>query len=804
MLVSLVALVPFLQTGSASAAELTPQISEPSVVDVAFDAAGNLYESEDNGNVNVWPTASGTIFGKAVTPGQANTLVTVNNTPGIAFDSAGDLFISNDNGASGGSISVLPATSTTIFGQSVTANTLTTLVTGLDNPIGLAFDASGNLYYATQNAISVLPVASGIIFGQSVTADRSAALITGVTQGGFLALDSAGDLFYSDVGNQMAGAATVNVLPQATGSIFGTAVTANTPATLVSGLTDALGLALDTDGILYVDYYGTVAALSSTTTTLDGTSVPANTLTTLGVGMLGDLGATFYNGHVYIADQVMDSVDQLTTPTASISGITFGGSAANPIMIVKGTNFATSWPTFSIGCSGTGSDYKYGNLFLSDATNGWGAGVPGDCIGLTVGKQKSTTVGFGLGSFYSPGFELNAGEAFSVGVDGTTFSGTVSYAPPSGATVTNVSPNTGPGGGGTAVTITGTGLERDEIRVLRFVPGDACRGRLGDPGDRSVAEWQPDGGRDRRHHHGRSEHSRDDGPLRVPGTHDHEYQPHQGLDRRREDRHDHRDEPRGGDQGLVRVLSRVENHGELGNADHRGDAGGERRDRASHGHGSGRDQQRGQLQVQGPCLGSSHASPCRTFATSASRVPGHALFNLVGSVGPKIRVRVTERSRSVNPGPIAFLVHYSMSCGCVVRRWHLRVTLATGSDSVLTSSRPDPPKLETNATRFSFTADFDHDHAQEARRSSARPGVPRDALLRRVPWRMPPRRYRRRPQTHHKPALGTYVAATTPPTALKASLGGAVKFAMDFQSGASWSSITQSTWPYPKWHGSGY
>jgi hypothetical protein len=470
VLVSLIALVPFLQTGSASAAELTPQISEPSVVDVAFDAAGNLYESEDNGNVNVWPTTSGTIFGKAVTAGQANTLVTVNNTPGIAFDSAGDLFISNDNGASGGSISVLPATSTVIFGQSVTANTLTTLVTGLDNPIGLAFDAGGNLYYATQNAISVLPVAASTIFGQAVTADTSTALITGLTQGGFLTLDPAGDLFYSDVGNQMPGAATVNVLPQATGSIFGTAVTANTPSTLVSGLTDALGLAIDTDGNLYVDYDGTVAALSNTATTLDGTSVPANTLTTLGVGMLGNLGATFYNGHVYIADQVMDSVDQLTTPTASISGITFGGSAANPIMIVKGTNFATSRPTFSIGCSGTGSDYKYGNLFLSDTTNGWGAGVPGDCIGLTVGKQKSTTVAFGLGSFYSPGFQLNVGDAFSVGVDGATFSGTVSYAPASGATVTKVSPNMGPGGGGTAVTITGTGLSATKYAFFGSSP----------------------------------------------------------------------------------------------------------------------------------------------------------------------------------------------------------------------------------------------------------------------------------------------------------------------------------------------
>ncbi len=55
-----------------------------------------------------------------------------------------------------------------------------------------------------------------------------------------------------------------------------------------------------------------------------------------------------------------------------------------------------------------------------------------------------------------------------------------------------------------------------------------------------------------------------------------------------------------------------------------------------------------------------------------------------------------------------------------------------------------------------------------------------------------------------KAALGAYDAATTPPTALKGSLDGAVKFAMDFQSGNSWSTITSSSWPYPQWKGTGY
>ena len=181
-------------------------------------------------------------------------------------------------------------------------------------------------------------------------------------------------------------------------------------------------------------------------------------MTTLGIGLLGDLGSTYDNGNVYVADQVMDSVDQLSTPTATITGVTFAGTAADPIMLVKGTGFATSRPTFPIGCSGSGTDYKYGNLFLNDTTGGWSAGVPGDCIGLTVSKQKPTKFAFGLGTFYAGSFSLNAGDSYTMGVDGTTFSGTVSYAPPSGATVNRVTPATGPGGGGTSVVIAGTGL----------------------------------------------------------------------------------------------------------------------------------------------------------------------------------------------------------------------------------------------------------------------------------------------------------------------------------------------------------
>ena len=182
-------------------------------------------------------------------------------------------------------------------------------------------------------------------------------------------------------------------------------------------------------------------------------------MTQLATGLLGDLGNTFYGGNLYVADQDNGTVDELTSPTAQVAQVTFGGSPLNPLIMVQGAGFDTSPPT-SPTCGGsTGSDYKYGNLFLYDTLNAWLAGIPGDCVGLTAAKIKSGTTEFGLGSDYiTDGLALTQGDSYTLGIDGTTVSGTVSYTSPSTATVTAVTPGTGSPNGGTSVTIKGTGL----------------------------------------------------------------------------------------------------------------------------------------------------------------------------------------------------------------------------------------------------------------------------------------------------------------------------------------------------------
>ncbi len=435
---------------AAHAASLTPVISnEPDLVGVTFDSSGNLWVSEFNGNVRVLPQSSGTIFGQSVTAGQLTTIATLSDADGLAFDSAGALYMADSKA---GTVSVLSSTSTTIFGQSVPADTVTTLLSGLTKPIGLTFNG-GNLYIANAADVSVLPASSGTLFGTSVTANTLATVASGMTEAAFIAFDASNNLYVSDAAN---GVNEVYVMPQSSGTVFGTSVTADTLNPLVTA-NNAAGLSFDPSGNLYVNYYGDIGVLPVASGTINGTNVTANTFTQIAGGLLGDLGSTYHSGSLYAADQLNDSVDLMATPTAAVTSVTFGGSSASPIVIVNGTGFNTSPATEANSCApDLGAEYPYGNLLLGDTTQTWGAGVPGDCIGINVGVLTSTEIVFGLGNDYTLGnFHLNSGDSYTLEVDGLYVTGTVSYTNGT-ATVTSVSPVSGPGAGGTKITIKGT------------------------------------------------------------------------------------------------------------------------------------------------------------------------------------------------------------------------------------------------------------------------------------------------------------------------------------------------------------
>jgi uncharacterized protein (TIGR03437 family) len=149
--------------GVATAAQVgTPQA-------LAVDSAGNIYFSDSNFQVVRKITPAGTIStvagngntGYSGTGGPA-TSASLNGPNGLAFDAAGNLYIAETNNSrvmkvSGGTISVYAGSGV----DSLTASVGNALTLPLSTPAGLAFDAAGNLYVASQNYAAIMQVTPG-------------------------------------------------------------------------------------------------------------------------------------------------------------------------------------------------------------------------------------------------------------------------------------------------------------------------------------------------------------------------------------------------------------------------------------------------------------------------------------------------------------------------------------------------------------------------------------------------------------------------------------------------------------------
>ncbi len=310
MVSAAISVVTLATTALPAGAATTPKtyiaetLNEPT--GLAFDQAGNLYIANiGDGTISVLPKTSGTLFGRSVTADTAARIVSGLSEPdAVAFDPAGNLYIADYVDST---VLVFPRTSGTIFGHSVTADTVTTIASGLDNPDGLAFDPAGNLYIANLYAgtVSVLPKSGGTLFGQSVSADTVATIAsTGDTAAG-LAFDPAGNLYVADEEG-----GTVSVLPKTSGTLSGHSVTADTLATIVSGLNGPAGLAFDQAGNLYIAIIGdgTISVLPKTSGTLFGHSVSADTVATVAAGLSDPIEVTLepafdQAGNLYIANE---------------------------------------------------------------------------------------------------------------------------------------------------------------------------------------------------------------------------------------------------------------------------------------------------------------------------------------------------------------------------------------------------------------------------------------------------------------------------------------------------------------------
>jgi uncharacterized protein (TIGR03437 family) len=320
---------------------------------LAVDKSGTLYIA-DGLNNRVRKVSGGVITtvagnGTAGFTGDnaSATSAELNNPTGVAVDSSGNLYIAD----SGNNVvrKVASGTITTFAGNNSAGAGYSgdgAAATGaqLNNPVGVAVDASGNVYIADAGNNVVRQVGGGNIITPAV----------GFTHPDGVAIDSSGNLYVADT--------VARRIVKFSGGVYTTVAGNGQPAFggddgpgAQASLNAPMGLAVDASGNVYIadTLNGRIRKLtpSGTITTIAGTGA----LYYSGDGGPATQAAMYFprgvavdpSGNIYIADTANSVVRQLqgALPVVSANGVVNAASFASQISpgalaTVFGINFA--------------------------------------------------------------------------------------------------------------------------------------------------------------------------------------------------------------------------------------------------------------------------------------------------------------------------------------------------------------------------------------------------------------------------------------------------------------------------------
>ncbi len=287
---------------------------------VAVDAKGNaFFNSPGTNQVLVLPKVTSTLFGQKVRAGVVSVVHAASGLvepSSLAFDHKGNLYIGQEPV---GAVRVLARSTQRIFGQTISANSLTSLnaITSFGAVDTMAFDASGNLVLGTQSipGAFVVPAKSGTFFGQSVQAnvETQINLLTSVPfNNESMKFDSRGNLFFlksTDATN------IVSVLAPKATRIFGqyvpgrTVTTLNVLSAFRTQTFEATSLSVDPRGDLFVagtgiwqgGSAGLLFVVAAKTGSILGSHVIANRITSIRGGTQGSeyVASCWANGQLW-------------------------------------------------------------------------------------------------------------------------------------------------------------------------------------------------------------------------------------------------------------------------------------------------------------------------------------------------------------------------------------------------------------------------------------------------------------------------------------------------------------------------
>ncbi|MDZ7577798.1 MAG: fibronectin type III domain-containing protein [Candidatus Nanopelagicales bacterium] len=254
--------------------------------------------------------------------------------------------------------------------------TLTGAATGLNAPMGVAFDASGRMYVTNYGGDSVTVYSADWATGDTAPVKTLAGDATGLNEPGGVAFDASGRMYVPNEGDSV----TVYSADWADGDT----APDKTLTGDATGLKAPEGVAFDASGTMYVTNYWGDSVTVYAADWADGDTAPVKTLTGDATGLNAPGGVAFdASGRMYVTNIGGDSVtvysewdDSVLTPTFNTPVSTADGFTVNV------TNYDPAWtwpaPTATAGSATAGTPA--------------GSTLPITVTGLSPGGSSTVTV----------------------------------------------------------------------------------------------------------------------------------------------------------------------------------------------------------------------------------------------------------------------------------------------------------------------------------------------------------------------------------------------------------------------------